>query len=267
MAVKTGMSLKRYFLFDLVRSIVRWFLVGVVTFILFFPILFAFLVLFLFDRDRKQIHPLISIWAKAVLIVCPLMNVRLEGTHHLKPNATYVLVTNHQSISDIIAVLHLSHPFKFIAKRDLFWIPFFGWGLWLAGYIPLIRGNQKSGKEVIQKANGYLKRGVSVLFFPEGTRSRDGEIQAFKVGAFKISSELGIPVVPIVIHGTRDLIPKGSRLLQRRVEVIVKIEAPQQPFGKNNGSIDQFCEKVRSDMIGSLHEIRSRVRPIETVLV
>jgi len=267
LAVKTGMSQKRYFLFDLIRSVIRWFLVGVVTFILFFPILAGFLVLFLFDRDRKQIHPLISIWAKAVLVVCPLMHVRLEGTHHLKPNATYVLVANHQSISDIIAVLHLSHPFKFIAKRDLFWIPFFGWGLWLAGYIPLIRGNQKSGKEVIQKATGYLKRGVSALFFPEGTRSRDGEIQTFKVGAFKLSSELNIPVVPIVIHGTRDLIPKGSRLLQRRVEVTVKIEAPQQPFGKDNGSIDQFCEKVRSDMIDSLCELRSRAKPVETVSV
>ncbi len=253
------MSEKRNFVFDLIRSVIRWFLVGVVTFIFFFPVLGAFLVFQILDRDRKHIHPLVSFWAKVVLFVCPLMHVRLEGTHHLKPNATYVLVANHQSIADIVAVLHLTHPFKFIAKRDLFWIPFFGWSIFLAGYIPLIRGDQESGKKVIQKALGYLKRGVSVLFFPEGTRSRDGEIQAFKVGAFKLSSELDIPVVPIVIHGTRDLIPKGSRLLQRWVEVIVKVGAPEQPFGQGSGSIEKFCEKVRSEMIDSLREVRSRV--------
>lgn len=261
------MSKKRNLLFDLVRSIIRWFLVGVATFILFFPVLGAFFVFQILDRDRKHVHPLVSFWAKAVLFVCPLMQVRLEGTHHLKPNATYVLVANHQSIADIVAVLHLTHPFKFIAKRDLFWIPFFGWSLSLTGYIPLIRGNYKSGKEAIQKASGYLKRGVSVLFFPEGTRSRDGEIQNFKVGAFKLSLELGIPVVPIVIHGTRDLIPKGSRLLQRRVEIIVKVGAPQQPFDGDNGSIEKFCQKVRLGMIDSLSEIRSRAKSIEMVSV
>ena len=251
--------------FDLIQSIIRWFLVGVVTIIMFFPVLVYFLVSPFVDLERKYLHPVVSFWAKAILVVCPVMHVHLEGTHHLKPGATYVLVANHQSIADIVAVLHLKHPFKFIAKRDLFWIPFFGWALSLTGYIPLVRGNHKSGKEAIQKASNYLKHGVSVLLFPEGMRSRDGEIQSFKVGAFKLSSELGLPVVPIVIHGTRALLPKGSRLLQRHVEVIVKVGAPHFPMGKDNGSIEKFCETVRSHMVGSLKEIRSRTKLLEAV--
>ena len=255
------MNQKRNLYVDLILSAIRWFLVGVVTLIVFVPVLITSLASPVIDRDRKYLHPLISFWAKATLFVCPLMRVHLEGTHQLKPDATYVLVANHQSIADIVAVLHLQHPFKFIAKRDLFWIPFFGWALSLAGYIPLIRGNQKSGKEAIQKASNYLKRGASVLLFPEGTRSPNGEIQSFKVGAFKLSSELNLPVVPIVIHGTRDFLPKGSRLFQRRVRVTVKVGAPQYPIGKDNGSIDQFCATVRSCMVDSLKEVRSRTKP------
>ncbi|OGW85310.1 MAG: hypothetical protein A3C35_04945 [Omnitrophica bacterium RIFCSPHIGHO2_02_FULL_46_11] len=218
----------------------------------------TFCILSVFDRDQTRLHPLISFWAKSILAVCPLMRVHFEGREHLKPGTTYVLVANHQSIADIIAVLHLRLPFKFIAKSDLFWIPFFGWALSLAGYIPLTRGDQKSGRETIQKAMGYLKRGVSVLLFPEGTRSRNGEIHAFKVGAFKLATELGLPVVPLVIQGTRDLIPKGTLLINHRIEVTVRIGTPHPPPSNDSASIEAFCQKVRSEMIFSLNEMRSQ---------
>ncbi|MBI3999258.1 MAG: 1-acyl-sn-glycerol-3-phosphate acyltransferase [Candidatus Omnitrophica bacterium] len=245
----------------------RWALVGLVTFVLFFPVLAAFFILLPFDRDRKHIHPLISFWAKAVLTVCPLIKVRLEGAEHLKQNGTYVLVANHQSIGDIIAILHLSHSFKFVAKEDLFWIPCLGWALWLAGYIPLVRGDRMSGKRAVDQASGYLKRGVSVLLFPEGTRSPSGEIQAFKVGAFKLAAEVGVPIVPIVIHGTRDFLPKGSRLLARRVQVTVKVGIPQQLAAKNNGSVESFSDQIREEMIQSLKSIRSQFKTGELVSV
>ena len=254
------MTGRRYFLFDLVRSGISWFLVGVVTILVFIPVFITFLVMVVFDRDRNCIHPLISFWARAILVVCPMMCVHLEGTEHLKRGSTYVLVANHQSVADIIAVLHLSHPFKFIAKRELFWIPFLGWALSLAGYIPLIRGDNKSGKETLDRASTYLKRGVSVLLFPEGTRSRDGEIHSFKVGAFKLARDNGVPIVPIVIYGTRDLIPKGSRLLRRRVKVTVKIGTPRLVGTSDGTSIEKFCESVRSEIITSFDEIRRRVK-------
>ena len=252
------------FFINVMRSAFSWFLVGAATFVFFFPVLAIFFVLSPFDRSMKQVHPLISLWARTVFTARPLMHVRLEGTHHLKPGATYVLVANHQSLADILAVLHIQHPFKFIAKKELFWIPFLGWSLSLTGYIPLVRGDLKSGKEALEKASDYLKQGVSVLFFPEGTRSPDGEIRDFKIGAFKLAVETGVPVVPIVIDGTHGLLPKGSRLLARRVEVLVKVEAPERPSGGGeDGLVEQFCGGVRSKMIASLSEIRSHLRSEE----
>ena len=256
------------FFINVMRSAFSWFLVGAATFVFFFPVLVAFFMLSPFDRSLKRIHPIISFWARTVLTACPLMRVRLEGTHHLKSGATYVLVANHQSLADILAVLHIQHPFKFIAKKELFWIPFLGWALSLAGYIPLVRGDSKSGKEALEKASDHLRQGVSVLFFPEGTRSPDGEIRDFKIGAFKLAVETGVPVVPIVIDGTHDLLPKGSRLLARRVEVLVKVEAPERPSSRReNGSAEQFCEQVRSKMVASLSEIRSHLRSEENPVV
>ncbi|MBI4373112.1 MAG: 1-acyl-sn-glycerol-3-phosphate acyltransferase [Candidatus Omnitrophica bacterium] len=255
----------RNFFFDLAASGFRWTLVGLVTLILFFPTFITYLVLSPFDRDLKRVHPLISFWAKAILVVCPLMKVHLEGAENLKPKGTYVLVANHQSIADIIAVLHLSLPFKFIAKQELFWIPILGWSLWLARYIPLVRGDRISAKRALEQASGYLKRGISVLLFPEGTRSPHGEIQDFKAGAFKLAQEVGVPIVPIVIHGTRDLLPKGSRLLARRVKVIVKVGLPQEPSEKNNFSVESFSDQIREEMIQSLKSVRSRFKTTELI--
>jgi 1-acyl-sn-glycerol-3-phosphate acyltransferase len=243
---------------DLIRSAVSWFLVALVTFLFFFLMAIYFLLFFAFDRPRKGIHPIASFWARTILLVCPVMKVRWEGADRLKENETYVLIANHQSLADVLAVLHLAHSFKFIAKRELFWIPFFGWSLSLAGYIPLIRGDHKSGKEALERARYYLKRGVSVLFFPEGTRSPNGEIQAFKVGAFKLASEIGVPVVPLVIDGTRNLLPKGSRLIGRSVQVTVNVEASHQPKGQDPASIQAFVEEVRLRMINRLSSLRGR---------
>jgi len=257
------MSEKEHQFFDLIRSGVSWFLVALVTFVFFFLVALYFLLFFAFDRPRKGIHPIVSFWARTILLVCPVMKVRLEGAGRLKENETYVLIANHQSLADIIAVLHLAHSFKFIGKRELFWIPFFGWAIFLAGYIPLIRGDHKSGKEVLECARRYLKQGVSVLFFPEGTRSLDGEIHAFKIGAFKLASELNMPVVPLVIDGTRNLIPKGSRLIGRSAQVSVHVELPRQPRGKDTSSVEVFMEEIRNKMVDRLNQIRSQTRQVD----
>ena len=256
------MSERKHQFLDVIRSGASWFLVALVTFLFFFLMVIYFFLFLIFDPSRKRIHPIISSWAKTILLVCPLMKVRLEGEERLQKDKAYVFVANHQSLADIIAVLHLKHSFKFIAKRDLFWIPVFGWSLSIAGYIPLIRGDQKSGKEAIDRARRCLKKGVSVLFFPEGTRSLNGEIQAFKVGAFKLASELGVPVVPLVIDGTRNLIPKGSRLMGHSAQVIVHVEPPHQPKGEDASSVEAFTEEVRKSMINCLGQIRSQTHQV-----
>lgn len=245
------------YLFNVIRSSVIWILVGGITFFLFFIVLLNFIVILPFDRDRKALHPLISVWAILILMVCPVMRVKLELESKLSRKKPYIFVANHQSLADILAILHFDHPFKFVAKRELFLIPFFGWGLWMAGYIPLTRGDHNSGRKVLEQAACYLKRGVSVLLFPEGTRSPNGEIQNFKVGAFKLSNDFQVPIVPIVINGTHNLLPKGSRFFgNKRADVTVHIGKPRLCTSSNGSHTTQFIDDVRNEMVGKLAQMR-----------
>ena len=249
-------SQKRGFV-SFLRSLASWVMVGLVTIALFIPDFFVWIVSPLIDRDKRLTHPIHSLWAKTVLLFSPYMRVRVEGSERLEHGKAYVFVANHQSLADILVVLHLNHPFKFIAKKELFWIPFLGWALSIAGYIPLVRGNPLSGKQATEKARGYLRRGMSVLFFPEGTRSPDGAIHRFKVGAFKIALEEDMSVVPVVINGTRDVIQKGSFMMGRTEEVTIRIGDPIRLSGKDNLTIEGLSEKVRSTMIEALGELRA----------
>lgn len=245
------------FCFNAIRSAIVWSLVALCTFVFFFPTVFAAALLYLFDSARKLIHPFISNWAKIILVICPVMNVHVECEERIDEKDTYILVANHQSVADILVALHMNQSFKFIAKQELFYIPFLGWAMSAAGYIALVRGNHESGKKAILRARSILQRGVSVLFFPEGTRSPDGEIRTFKLGAFKLAAELGVPVVPMVIDGTYNLVPKGSRLLNRNVSVKLRILKPHRAKSKDNQSAVQLMEEVRSEMIQTLKKMRS----------
>lgn len=246
------------FLFEAVKSTICWFLIAAITFLFFWPTMILCLLLYPFDPVRKGIHPIISLWAKVILMICPLMNVCVEGAEHLNPNQTYILVSNHQSIADILVALHLHQSFKFIAKKELFMIPILGWSMTLAGYIPLVRGNNQSGKQAVLKAKSFIKRGVSVLFFPEGTRSPDSEIHSFKMGAFKLAVEMNVPVVPIVIDGTYNLVPKGRRLFSRNVSVKLKILKPRKLESKDHLAIERMFADTRYEMIEALNQIRSQ---------
>lgn len=245
------------FFFNATRSAIYWSLIALCTLVFFLPTALAAMVIYPFDSARKLIHPFISNWAKAILVVCPLMNVRVECEEQINEKSTYILVANHQSVADILVALHLNQSFKFIAKKELFLIPFFGWSMAAAGYIPLVRGNQESGKRAILEARSLIQRGVSVLFFPEGTRSPDGEIRAFKMGAFKLAAELGVPVVPMVIDGTYHLVPKGSRLLNRNVKVKLRVLKPHRAKGSDSQHAEQLLEEVRSEMVQTLKKMRS----------
>lgn len=249
---------KNNFLFHAVKSAVYWFLVAVSTIIFFVPTFFTAVLLYPFDATRKAIHPIVSAWAKTILTVCPLMNVQVEGGEQLDWQEPYVLVANHQSIADILVALHLRQSFKFIAKKELFMIPILGWSMSLIGYIPLIRGNPQSGKQAIMKAKELIHRGVSVLFFPEGTRSPDGEIHPFKMGAFKLAAETNAAIVPMVIDGTYNLVPKGSRLFYRNVDVRLQILKPRKAVEKDNASLERMVLGIRAEMIEALNHMRSR---------
>lgn len=240
-------------------SALMWSGVSVLT--LFFALLDIFVVLplcFLMgDRTRSLIHAVSTVWARAIINWNPLWRLAVSGRTNIHKGKNYIIVANHQSLLDILAVAaSLSLHFKFLAKRELFYIPFMGWAMGLAGYIPVDRSSHESGKKAVFRISDLLKRGLSVLLFPEGTRSPDGKIHAFKMGAFKLARENDVEILPVVIEGTGTALPKKSMLLRKRSIFAVSIGKPVSMAEAGGDSLEEKKEKIRHEMIGRLARLR-----------
>ncbi|KAF9607636.1 hypothetical protein IFM89_037564 [Coptis chinensis] len=192
-----------------VRGICFYFVAAVAAIFLFIFMLVSHPFVLLFDRYRRRTHHLIGkIWAS--LSVFPFLKVTFEGLENLPaPETPAVYVSNHQSFLDIYTLLILGRNFKFISKVGIFVIPIIGWAMYLMGTIPLKRKDSRSQLDCFKRCMDLLRKGASVFFFAEGTRSKDGKLGAFKKGAFSIAAKTGVPVVPITLMGTGKLMPVG----------------------------------------------------------
>jgi 1-acyl-sn-glycerol-3-phosphate acyltransferase len=196
-------------------------------------------------------------WARSIIGLSPIWRLAVTGREHLQPGKHYVIIANHQSLLDILAVCAaLPLNFRFLAKRELFRIPLMGWGMASAGYIPVDRASHRSGREAVQRITRVLNLGVSVLLFPEGTRSPDGKVQAFKMGAFKLARDNKAEILPIVIEGTGQALPKKSWLIRKRTVFVVSIGKPVSLDDFADNSMDEAKEKIRHEMISRLERIR-----------
>lgn len=207
-------------------SITIWVLASALTILLFFVDLFFTVVLFFFDKKRKVVHAQCFWWANAVIGLNPYWKIRVEGLENIDRRKAYVVVANHQSLADIVVMYKTRMQFKWVAKESLFKVPFIGWCLSLSRHIKLSRGKFGSIKKVYREAAEWLRRGVSVLFFPEGTRSDTDEMSQFQNGAFKLAIKEKKPILPISITGTREAIPKGGWIFKTRVSGILKVLPP-----------------------------------------
>ena len=240
-------------------STVMW--VGVSVLTLFFSLWDILIVwplcLLMGDKTRSMIHAVSTVWARAIINWNPLWRLAVNGQANIRKGKNYIIVANHQSLLDILAVAaSLPLHFKFLAKRELFYIPFMGWAMGLAGYIPVDRSSHESGKKAVFRISDLLKRGISVLLFPEGTRSPDGKIQGFKMGAFKLARENSVEILPVVIEGTGTALPKKSMLLRKRSIFAVSIGKPISMAEAGGESLEEKKEKVRHEMIGRLAKLR-----------
>lgn len=171
------------------------------------------------------------------------------GRERLEPGQTYVVMSNHQSVFDIFALFRaFDRPFRMVAKHALFWIPILGWSMWMCGFIPIDRSNRESAIRSLDRAARKIRSGVSVLVFPEGTRSLDGTLHSFKKGGFMLALKAGVPVVPVVVLGTDAIMEKGS-LRVGRAEIEVRIGHPIEISGRGAGSRDLLMEEVRQAMV------------------
>lgn len=189
---------------------------------------------FLFDRFRRLWqHKVNNVWARAS--TSPWYSIKMEGLHNLPPETTTaVYVANHQSFLDIFSLFHLGRPFKFVSKTSNFLIPIVGWSMFLTGHVMINREDKRSIMRCLGDCRGLLGKGASVLFFPEGTRSKDGKMAAFKKGAFSVAVKTGVPVVPITLIGTGALMPNGQEAKLYSGDAVRIIVHP--PITSNNAN-------------------------------
>jgi 1-acyl-sn-glycerol-3-phosphate acyltransferase len=151
--------------------------------------------------------------------------VQVEGRENI-PRGPAVLVANHQSLSDVVAVMGLHRPFKFVSKASLFRLPIIGWAMSLAGYVRVARGQPRSTRQMLDSCRSWLRRGTPVLIFPEGTYAPAGRLLPFKRGAFRLAIEERVPLVPVIIEGTRSLVVEDGPWLEPRCRIAVRALPP-----------------------------------------
>jgi 1-acyl-sn-glycerol-3-phosphate acyltransferase len=181
------------------------------------------------------------IWGRLFYYVF-LIPVHIEGLENIKEGQSYVIAPNHQSYWDAFLVYgFIGIKFKWMMKKELGRIPFVGWACKAAGCIFIDRSSRGSAKESIQKAESKLKDGMSVVIFPEGTRSHDGEMGKFKRGAFLISEELQLPILPVTIDGNYDVMSRHAWNVTWH-PVRMTVHAPVMPSGIRNADEAELKE-------------------------
>ncbi len=201
-------------------------------------------------------HLVGRLWARSVLFLARV-KVSVKGLEHIDPRVPYLYMANHQSMFDILSLLaYLPVQFRWLAKKELFHIPVFGYSMARAGYISIDRSDRRSAHKSLLEAARKIAGGVSVVIFPEGSRSTDGRIRPFKAGGFHLAIRSGRPIVPVVISGAREVMPKG-RLRIRPGHICVSVNPPIDTTSYKDKAKKELMERVHSIMEQDLEQQRA----------
>lgn len=163
-----------------------------------------------FNRGGRLFHALARGWAHTTLFLCGV-SVRVRGLEYRVPGGNYVYVSNHASMFDIPAIIAgIPDQIRIVYKKELERIPIFGWGLKWGSYIGIDRSRGPDAMKSLEEAARTIREGASVLLYAEGTRTLDGKLQPFKRGAFNLAVNAGVPVIPLTVNGTFNILPKHS---------------------------------------------------------
>lgn len=214
----------------------------------FFPLMYFWAVVSyvasFFDANGNLAHRCITQWARTSLALAGL-RVHIEGQERLDPRSTYIFMPNHASFLDtLLAFAYIPYDFRNIIKEEVFSIPLLGLALRRSGQIPIDRENPWKALNSLKQAANLLKQGVSIVVFPEGTRTPNGEIQEFKTVLFILPIRSRIPVVPVLIEGTFHALKRGSVLLNPvPLKLTFHDPIPADSFEVRDRGI--YAEKVR----------------------
>jgi 1-acyl-sn-glycerol-3-phosphate acyltransferase len=234
-----------------IHSLIIWVVGIILIVILFFVMAFISVVLFPFDRKRKITHAQCFWWTDAVTALNPYWDVKVEGLDNIDHKKTYVAVSNHESLADIVLMYKTKMQFKWVAKDSLFKVPVLGWNMQLAKHIRLRRNEFSSIKKVYKEAAGWLRSGISVVFFPEGTRNNDSAVGEFQNGAFKLAIKEKVPILPILIQGTRDAIPKGNWRFTTKTSCLIKVLPAIDTSTYQSADYNRLRDLAREQLCGN----------------
>ena len=203
------------------------------------------IVLGVFDRSGNQSHKVAALWSR---LICRWngIKVKITGTENILVGQPQIFIANHQGYYDIFALAgYLAVQLRWVSKSVLFRIPFMGWAMTAAGYIPVERNNRKQSYQAFLNTLEAIKAGSSIVIFPEGTRSEDGNIGVFKKGSQLLAQRAKVPMVPVTIIGTQDIIRKGSMLIHPKVVQII-ISPCITLEGKDAKKGDEILQEIRN---------------------
>ena len=223
-------------------------------------IFFAILAIFisLVDPTGKVPHLVARTWAKSILIVGRI-KVKVKGLSKIDPTTSCIYMCNHQSNFDIPVLLaYLKVQFRWLAKAELFRIPLFGFAMRRAGYISIDRTDRQAAFISLKTAAKTIREGASVIIFPEGTRSPDGNISPFKKGGFVLALDSGIPIVPVILHGTRSIMPKKQLRIVPGT-VVVEITEPIDISGYTRKNKEALMDRIRNIICEAFEKNRTEI--------
>jgi 1-acyl-sn-glycerol-3-phosphate acyltransferase len=238
-----------YYLFTLLQ----------VTFFFFLSII-VLAVTYPFDKSRRWVHEC-SRWICRLLFDLPFGVKRtIDGLENIDENKSYVMVMNHNSGVDIFAAYKIPLNFRWVSKREVFRVPFMGPLLTIHGDIPIERGNpSKAMAKVLSLGKLWLGRGASVAIFPEGTRSKTGEINRFKLGAFNLAKEAEAEILPVVMTGTNKMFRKGW-LMNWTNHVAIRVLKPITVEQVAATDVKDMAQQVHDSMVEALAELREEIK-------
>ncbi|MFP4023484.1 MAG: lysophospholipid acyltransferase family protein [Thiohalospira sp.] len=226
-------------------SVYIWILI-LLTIIIFSPIfLIIWVFTFWFDKKLYYLNWFSILWGSAYTKFVPWWRIRVDGKEKVRKDSTYIIIANHQSMEDILVMYRLGVSFRWVSKAEVFKIPVYGWFMHLKGDIKLLRTSKASIKKMIIDGEKVLRLGCNMVIFPEGTRSKTGQLGNFKEGAFRLAKTTQKPLLPVIISGTVPDIINRFGLFYGKHTVTLKVldEIPFEQF--SDMEIKDLAKKTR----------------------
>ncbi len=212
-----------------------------------------------FDRGRYAVGYLFRHIARVTATLNPLWKFRTSGRMPSDPRRPYVVVSNHESFVDILLISHLPWEMKWLSKAELFRVPIMGWLMQLAGDVPVKRGFGPSAVEAMNRCREVLANKVSVMIFPEGTRSTTANLLPFKDGAFRLAVDAGVPILPLAVHGTSTALRKHDWRFGRS-RATVRVLEPVETAGLTPDQVPALKARVRDMIVAARDELAAELR-------